>query len=79
MCNLFVLLICYVIWGVKSYNLTFRANITHHHASYIPLLSTSLNVDPKGYIERLIKSIDFPIHRMVLQIGSNCFVLETEP
>jgi hypothetical protein len=40
--------------------------VNHGH---IPLLSVSMNVDPKNYIARLIKSIDFPVQRLLVQIG----------
>eukprot|EP01035_Chromulina_nebulosa_P023083 gene23083-29909_t len=29
-----------------------------------------MNVDPKNYIARLIKSIDFPVQRLIVQIGN---------
>jgi hypothetical protein len=37
----------------------------------IPIISISLNVDRKGYLSRLIKSIDYPVDRVLIQIGNH--------
>eukprot|EP01038_Epipyxis_sp_PR26KG_P004874 gene4874-6830_t len=36
----------------------------------IPLLSVSLNFDAKHYISRLLQSIDYPIKKVIVQIGN---------
>ena len=54
-----------------SANLNKTSNHSIHivNHGHIPLLSVSMNVDPKNYIARLIKSIDFPVQRLIVQIG----------
>ena len=37
---------------------------------HVPILSVSLNADPKNYISRLIRSIDHDVQLFVLQIGN---------
>lgn len=36
----------------------------------IPLLSVSLNTDYKGYLPRLLDSIDYPVRSIIVQIGN---------
>jgi len=47
-----------------------RVGHGHHAARPIPLLSVSLNLDRKGYMARLIRTIDHPIDNVVIQIGN---------
>ena len=37
----------------------------------VPLLSVSLTVDPNRYLQRLLESIDVPVHRILVQIGNS--------
>jgi GT2 family glycosyltransferase len=36
----------------------------------VPILSVSMNVDPKSYTQRLLRSIDFPVGLVIVQIGN---------
>ena len=58
-----------------SATLNQSSNHSIHIANHgqIPLLSVSMNVDPKNYIARLIKSIDIPVQRLLVQIGTTVF------
>ena len=51
-------------------NRTSNHSIHTLNHGYIPLMSVSMNVDPKNYVARLIKSIDFPVKRILVQIGA---------
>lgn len=44
--------------------------VGQHSPRSIPLLSVSLNLDRRGYMARLIRSIDYPIDRVIVQIGN---------
>lgn len=36
----------------------------------VPLISVSLNTDPKNYLSRLLRSIDYPVNFIQIQIGN---------
>ena len=40
------------------------------HGWSVPVLSVSLNTDPKNYTSRLIRSIDYPVDKLFVQIGN---------
>ena len=40
-------------------------------AAPVPLISVSLNVDSKNYLPRLLRSIDHPVDRVVVQVGNS--------
>ena len=41
-----------------------------HRVHPIPALSVSLTVDPLNYLARLLMSIDYPINRILIQVGN---------
>ena len=61
----------YVVYA--TLNRTSNHSIHTLNHGYIPLMSVSMNADPKNYIARLIKSIDFPVKRVLVQIGATEF------
>ena len=38
--------------------------------NYVPLISVSLNVDTKNYLPRLLQSIDYPVEKVIIQVGN---------
>ena len=38
--------------------------------NYVPLISVSLNVDAKNYLPRLLQSIDYPVGKVIIQVGN---------
>ena len=53
-------------------------NASHPYAQTIPLLSVSLHEDQTDYLPRLLRSIDYDVNRIVIQIGNeDTTVLET--
>jgi hypothetical protein len=49
------------------------ATMDHGHAlgrAVVPIISVSMNVDPKSYTQRLLRSIDYPVGLVVVQIGN---------
>jgi len=76
---LFVVALLYIVLRTcssihNSINSSMVSNQSSFH-SFVPLISVSLNVDPKNYIGRLIQSFDFPVHRLILQIGPSLLLL----
>lgn len=42
-----------------------------HRRTSVPLISVSLNVDGNNYLPRLLQSIDYPVDRVVIQVGNS--------
>ena len=61
-------------WSLASANLLADQSstiITTTTNKSVPVLSISLHLDPRGYLPRLVRSIDFPVERLLIQIGNN--------
>jgi len=41
-----------------------------HRSTAVPVISVSMNTDPKNYVPRLIRSIDHEVGLFVLQVGN---------
>ena len=53
-------------------------NATHPYVRPIPLLSVSLHEDRTDYLPRLLRSIDYDVNRIVIQVGNeDATVVET--
>jgi hypothetical protein len=51
-----------------------RSTISERNAEVsivpIPLVTVSLNIDPNNYVARMIRSIDYPISKFIVQVGN---------